>query len=346
MNYKIDFNDECKGEWEATASQFEDYSIYQTLSYQNVRCQESDETLGRVEIYDSGENLISAFLMRIKRIPLLGACIGYVQRGPLVIHKDRGLACSEEMFCELAKYLFFHGVSGLHLSFNIYNGVEGERLKAMLGTSGYGSNRNALPYHTMLFSLAPEEDDLLESFHRGWKRNIKKAIKENLSVHQDYTTEKFTALELLYKQAKERKNFKGVELETFSKTQTLLSQKEKMLVTSVYVHDEPGTILVTGTVGLVADDVLVATSEVGYRYATAYYAYWNAFLACRKKGIVRYDLGGINPEKNPSVFQFKAGTGADDVTMIGAYDIYKNAQAKLFWKAAEKIKAKMLYCSK
>jgi len=51
----------------------------------------------------------------------------------------------------------------------------------------------------------------------------------------------------------------------------------------------------------------------------------------------RYDLGGVHPDDNPSVYQFKLRMGADEASHIGAFEACSSLHARITWRAAEKV---------
>lgn len=327
--YKILSRDECKGNWEDIAKYFKDYNIYQTLAYQKVRSSNKHIYPVRIEIYDDKDSIACAFIMREIYIPIIGIRIGYVQRGPLINHIKKGLVCTTQMFYELAEYLLSRGYDIVRMNCNTYSEMEGAKVKSMLENAGYTRNKKIVPYRTMILTLRSTADDLLNSLHRSWRKKIRRIQKFNVDVLQNYSTDSFRTLESLYKITREKKKFSGINFRTFLQTQSLLSEKEKLLITTVYVDNEPGTVLLSAKLGSTAVNIMAASSKIGYEYSTAYYAYWCEFINCQKDGLSEYDLGGIDPEKNPGVYKFKSGTGARDVSSIGIYEIYKNRLSRI-----------------
>lgn len=338
MKYKIaiqSVDSEC---WADLVADFADYSVYQTIAYQSVRCRKDKAELVCVRVTDDSDQLASAMLMRVIKIPMVGLRVGYIQRGPLIEQREGGYQCTAEMFNAIREYLIPNKIEILRIAPSQFKKADGVQVDAMLQSAGYQMKPRIRPYRTMLLSLDTDEDELLKSFNRGWRRNLKKAEKASLALDQTYASEPFKVLEGMYAVSQARKGFRGISVEEFAETQLKLLPPEKMLVTSVSVAGEPGTVLVTSILGSIADDILVATSDVGRKYGTSYYAYWHAFRACRTKGVMAYDLGGIDPESNPSVHRFKAGTGACDVSSIGTYDAYSSKYVQGLWNALERLK--------
>jgi len=338
MKYNITIQSTENECWSNLVSDFADYSIYQTTAYQRVRAQKDKAELNCVRILDESGRLVSAMLMRVIKVPVLGLRIGYIQRGPLVEHKEDGLLCTAEMFKAIRDYFIPKKLHVLRVVPNQFERVDENHVGLMLQNAGFQVKSKHRPYRTMLLSLEGSESELLKRFKRGWRRNLKKAEKANLVLEQNFTSEPFEVLEKMYAVSQARKGFRGISVKEFAETQKTLLESEKMLVTSVSIDGEPGTILVTSILGAIADDILVATSDTGREHGSSYYSYWNAFLACRQKGVMAYDLGGIDPEHNPSVYRFKSGTGACDISSIGTYDVYCHKGVQWLWNILELLK--------
>jgi len=57
----------------------------------------------------------------------------------------------------------------------------------------------------------------------------------------------------------------------------------------------------------------------------------------REAGCQFYDLGGIDPEKNPGVYHFKKGMGGEDVTVPGPFEFYPGGLRRILVSSCEKV---------
>ena len=62
--------------------------------------------------------------------------------------------------------------------------------------------------------------------------------------------------------------------------------------------------------------LLGATNGEGLKLQSAYLLQWTMINWLKEKGIRWYDLGGIDPERNPGVYSFKRGFSGTDLTQI------------------------------
>jgi lipid II:glycine glycyltransferase (peptidoglycan interpeptide bridge formation enzyme) len=83
-------------------------------------------------------------------------------------------------------------------------------------------------------------------------------------------------------------------------------------------------VLMNALVVAVAGDTgiyfLAATSDEGLNGKGAFLLQWQAILWLKAHGYRWYDLGGVNPEKNPGVYQFKSGMCGTDVFQLGRFE--------------------------
>src|SRR4030095_15315459 len=90
----------------------------------------------------------------------------------------------------------------------------------------------------------------------------------------------------------------------------------------VFLSREEGrtlNALVASALGDTAIYLLGATNEEGTKSKGSYLLHWHAIQWFKENGISWYDLGGINPERNPGVYHFKKGFSGTDVTQLGRF---------------------------
>ena len=323
-------------DWERYASDFADYSIYQTWPYQQTRAETDGQELSRVVIEDENGHVSMMGHVRIKKIRALGIKIGYMQWGPLLRGRSGKLSCNITTFEKLMRDYLGTYVNVLRLRPNVIDGSIGRRVVEMLEGSGFERVPAAAPYRTIILPLEGSETDLRTKLNRNWRRNLKKAEKAEVKIEQECSSSHFDAFEKLYAAALKRKRFKGLDPQEFAQSQNILSPEEKMTVTAAYFQGEATTVLVTSNLGDTAVDILAANSEKALQCGSSFLVYWKAFCASKRAGMKRYDLGGIDPEKNPTVYNFKRGTRGEEVSHIGTFEICKNSILKRICRLGER----------
>jgi lipid II:glycine glycyltransferase (peptidoglycan interpeptide bridge formation enzyme) len=218
---------------------------------------------------------------------------------------------------------------------NLRNDEVGEKIGGLLEFSGFKKNQRVAPYRTFIVSLKEPEEEILARIHRESRRILKKAEKMLIEVRQGTSHEFFEILENLYAGAKERKGFEGVDSAEYAKTQQMLAQNDKAIVLIAYYDGQPITAHATTHFGTTAVPILTASNETGLSCGTSYLLWWRAYLIAKSLGMERYDLGGVDPDRNPDGYRFKKRMGGDETFYLGAFEMYKNSIVERLWHAAE-----------
>lgn len=183
---------------------------------------------------------------------------------------------------------------------------------------------------SMVLHLEDSMDELLQNTSRNWKRNLRIAQKQNL-IFERWEHPSAKVIRQLYG---EMESYKGLpELNRKDEIQFLLKNLKGNY--QFYIcRDERGNILsIRGCIlcGTHALDYFAATTFHARKTNCSYLTFWRLLQDCYEKGIRYYDLNGIDPFKNPGVYRFKTGTGAEYLEYLGEWD----------WASSERIRAFM-----
>jgi len=326
-----------KADWEHYGSEFADYSIYQTWAYQENRAEMDNQEISRVVVKDENGNVVTMCQVRIKYIKPLRLKIGYVQWGPLVRGLDGCFRCTGEALNILQRTYVGTRVNVLRIVPNVCDNERGDEFAKLLEASGFYRVPSAKPYHTMLLSLNSSGGLLRKSLHQSWRRKLKKSEAVGIETKARTDDESLTILARLYLDLVRRKGFKGLDPQQFIRTQRDLPMEEKMTVILAYYNNEPVSAHLTSYQGDTAIMLLAASTERGLACEASYLTWWKSIVASNRRGKQKYDVGGIDFEKNPTVSRFKTGVGGEEVSYIGAFDACSSMRARVIWQASEKI---------
>lgn len=339
MAYEVIVDNINREEWDKHANNFADYSIYQTWAYQQVRAEMAGQQVSRILVRDRRNNIQMMCQIRIQRLKPLGLKIGYVQWGPLVCARKETLKCSIRALEALRETYLGSKVKVLRVVPNAEANRIGNEFAAMLKSAGFEYVSSAKPHLTMMVSVDDPEEQIRGRLHRSWRRGLLKAEQNGLEIKEGTDNKYFEVLEKMYLCAKRRKGFKGLDPQEFVRVQYSLSEKEKMNVVTAYCDGEPVASHASSHLGETALGTLAACNEKGLECSASYLVWWRTFLAAKRAGMKRYDLGGINPAKNPTVYQFKQRMGAQEIRYIGEYEIYTCSAVKQLWRLADKARS-------
>lgn len=337
MVYEVIIDNINRQEWEHYATQFADYSLYQTWAYQQVRGETDKQKVSRIVIKDKKGTVLTMCQVRIKRVKLLGLRIGYVQWGPLIRHKDGEVKCSTEVLELLRQAYVGPRVDVLRVVPNVYADKMREYIVEMIQDGGFEHVRSVAPYRTMLFPLDISEQEMRAKLRRRWRQFLKKVEKKDIKIREEANADCFETLGKLYLSSIKRKRFRGLDPRVFIRTQQLLSSHEKTHVMLAYYEGEPVTAYSVSYLGDTAGQGIGACSENGLRCGASYLVWWRALLSARQAGMKYFDLGGIDPANNPGVYHFKKGLGGTEAFHIGAFEACNSSLVKGTWRLAEKL---------
>lgn len=337
MNYEIMVDNIDRHKWEQYAKEFADYSIYQTWPYQQIRAEMDGQQVSRAIIKNENGHVATMGQVRIKHVKPLGLKVGYVQWGPLFRGKNGKLNCTVAALKKLCENYLGTRVNILRVVPNAFGDEAGLEVAQMLKASGFQRVPTVAPYRTMIFPLDISEQEMRSKLHRKWRSVLRKAEQKNIEIRESSDDKYLKILKEWYISSQKRKKFKGLDVQVFIRTQQLLLPGQKMNVVLAYDSSEPLTADVTSYLGDTAVGILQASSEKGLQCGASYLVWWSALLAAKHAGMKSYDLGGIDPDNNPNVYQFKLRMGGEEAFYIGAFEAYSSLRARIIWRTCERI---------
>lgn len=337
MSYKVKIDDFDSDQWRDYAGCFADYSIYQTWPYQENRASMDNQQVSRAVVTDEPGEVVTMCQVRIKHIRPVGLKVGYIQRGPLVLNFDGKIRCSSTALYALRQAYIGSGVDVLKSVPNLCRDVAGEQLTEMFSAAGFERSNSDDAYRTFRVYVGDGEEQIRGRLRKSFRRDLKKAETSGLEIVRGSDEKLFDILDELYSESVRRKKFKGLDSQEFSGPQRSLSDREKMTIIVAYCEGEPASVVLTSNLGDTAIVLLAAANERGLKCGSSYVTWYEGAIAAMHAGMKWYDLGGVDPDNNPNVYQFKSRMGGDEVFHTGAFEAHAGAGAKNLWHAAEKI---------
>jgi lipid II:glycine glycyltransferase (peptidoglycan interpeptide bridge formation enzyme) len=333
MNYTIDIDNFTQEDWQLSVRQFRDYTVYQSWAYQQVRCEKEHQQISRAIVRDKNDRAVAMLQVRIKPIPLTHLRVGYVQWGPLIDRRDCDNFTDFSVF-SLIRQAYLKKVDVLRLVPSIVADERGKHIASVLEQSGYRRVVKCSAYHT--FYLPIDDDESMQNrLDRSWRRSLKKAERAGIEIKESSAVEDFYALEEIYNTSKHRKGFSGLNPKIFIQTQQHLSSDEKMQVIIAYCQGIPVTAHASSYLGQMGEGILAGSTKEGLSCGASYLVWWKTLLAAKRAGMKIYNLGGIDPQKNPSVYQFKMRMGGQEIFHIGTFDAVRSSTAHVIWKGID-----------
>lgn len=316
-DWQIEVDYSSPAEWSAMLGLFNDANIYQTRSYGAIRW--GAKNLSHLVLKRDGDILAIAQL-RIVRPTRFKFGMAYLRWGPLF--ERRGRPLDPEVAEAVARALEDEYVGRRKLYLRILpNAFAGSERAALFQAAFARFTPEPLTAEntdrTFLLDLSPSLDELRGRLDKKWRNQLSRAEKNNLAVIAGSSSEEYRKFSQLYREMRRRKTFETtVDVEEFGRIQEDLPEPHRMRVLICMSQGTPVAGLVAAAMGDFAIYVLGATGDEGLNLKGAYLLQWALISWLKENGYRWYDLGGIDPERNPGVYHFKSGLSGADFSRV------------------------------
>jgi lipid II:glycine glycyltransferase (peptidoglycan interpeptide bridge formation enzyme) len=308
--------------WNEILDTFADANVYQTWAYGEVRA--GTRNVSRL-VLKRGNEVIAAAEVRLVRVPLLRIGIAYVRWGPL--WRRRGAPPDPEV-ARLAiralrnEYACRRGLV-LRLKPAAFEEDAGE-VPSLLADEGFIASGSGNRERTIVVDLTRSLEELRAGIRKEWRRQLRIAENQNLTVVAGTSDELFGDFASIYDEMVRRKQFpEPNDIREFRAIQERLPDRQKMRIFLCRAGSTTCAGLVCSALGDTAVYLFGATSDAGLEARGSYLLQWRLAEWLKTEGLALYDLHGVNAELNPGVYRFKndlCGTNGRHVRFIGPFD--------------------------
>jgi len=323
--WQIEVDQPTGAEWSGMLDLFDDANIYQTWSYGAVRW--GRKNLSHLVLNRNGEAVAIAQLRIIRPTPLKFG-MAYLRWGPIC--QRRGSDLEPEVLSQMAHALHAEYVVKRGLLLQILPNAFAGSPRSEMFRSAFSSFAQEAPtqaniYRTFILDLAPSLEELRRKLDAKWRNKLSGAEKNGLNVIAGSGTGEYETFCGMYRQMRNRKDFETtVDIQEFGKIQAELAMTERLRILIVEQAGVPVAGVVASAMGDSAIYLLGATSDAGLKAKGSYLLQWTLIQWLKENGVRWYDLGGIDPEGNPGVYQFKRGFSGADVCQLTPFAACRN----------------------
>lgn len=322
--YDADFDNMNKHEWHGIINCFSDSSIYQTWSYDAIRCGEKNISHLVLKLDD---RIVAVAQARIFRLPILGIGAAYVRWGPL--WQMRSHAPDPVVFRMALRALRNEYVCKRGLILRIFPVLYDDNapfLRHLLEREGYFPSPEVNRPRTLLVDLEPPLEQVRKRFDQKWRNCLNKAERNRLEVFEGTDDTLFSEFIDIYKALLQRKNFEEPnDINEFRLIQRDLPAEFKMRIFLCLADGCSSAGAIFSAVGETGVYLFGATNNRGMANKGSYLLQWKGIEWMKNSGCLSYNLNGINPINNPGSYHFKAGIAGKtgkDLHYIGRFDCY------------------------
>lgn len=336
-------------------------SFLQTPAWARVKSEWRAESIG----FRRDGELVGAGLVLYRQLPRIKRYLAYLPEGPDLDWADEDLAA---WLTPMAAYLRSRGAFGVRMgppvvtrrwdAATVKAGIAdddvrrlgelapterthtGARVVSQLTELGWrpqaveGGFAAGQPQHVFQIPLAGRtEDDVLAGMNQQWRRNIKKAKKEGVTIGEVGLIQEpqLKAFHDLYVHTAERDHFTPRPLSYFRTMAGALSAEDPDRI-RFYTATHEGT-LVAATIGIRVGThawySYGASSTEKREVRGSNLIQWQMMRGALAAGADVYDLRGItdtlaSDDPHLGLIQFKVGTGGEAVEYVGEWDLPLN----------------------
>jgi lipid II:glycine glycyltransferase (peptidoglycan interpeptide bridge formation enzyme) len=328
-------------QWYQLLEQFDDANIYQTWSYDEVRC-------GRNNIshllLKKNDQVVAVAQSRIVKIPLVRAGIAYVRWGP--VWRRRNQESDPETFRQAIRALRNEYVAQRGLVLRLYPALfrdSSSCFTSILADEGFSALSQERVDRTLLLDLQVPVKELRAGLRPHWQRYLKVAEKNGLEIIEGSDDRLFEMFIDIYRQMVSRKKFpEPNDIREFRSIQKRLPDKLKMKIMLCKAGNDVCAGVICSAIGNAGVYLFGATSDAGLKSRGAYLLHWKLIEWLKQNHFVIYDLNGIDPILNPGTYKFKAdlcGKNGKDLYFMGRFESSSNGLSHACVSWGEKLRA-------
>ncbi|MGA2531519.1 MAG: peptidoglycan bridge formation glycyltransferase FemA/FemB family protein [Candidatus Aminicenantales bacterium] len=337
--YIAQFDTINKQEWHIILNQLSDANIYQTWSYDAVRCGENNITH---MVLRSGDKTVAAAQARLVSIPLLGQGAAYIRWAP--VWQPRNQIPDPAIFQQALRSLRNEYVCRRGLILRIFPILYDDNSQIytdILSIEGYTPVPRENRGRTIIMDISQPLDEVRKKLDQKWRNCLNKSERNNLEVIEGADDSFFADFIGLYRALLDRKKFpEPNDINEFRMIQRDLPPEYKMRIFLCHSDGVSSAGVICSLVGDTGIYLFGATNDEGMTNKGSYLLQWKAIQWMKNNECRYYNLNGINPIENPGGYHFKvglSGKNGQDVKYLGRFDSYANERTAKLARAADRI---------
>lgn len=210
-------------------------------------------------------------------------------------------------------------------------GPSKDTVERALVASGFRKRAWERPYRTLYVDLSMTLPEIRASFLQKWRNCLNKAEKSDLQVIEGTGGEVVEMYRSLDREMRLRKGLGGDGIAGYERIQGNLPEQDKMIFLVCLKEGTPVAGMSGSIFGRMGIYMLGASGDAGKGLNGSYLLQWRMIERMKAVGVVRYDLGAFNEEKNPSVYHFKQGLAGRcgwEETFLHGYELHGSIRAR------------------
>ena len=330
--YSVDIDKIEKDAWHGLMALFDDASFYQTWSYGRLAW--GEKSLSHL-VLTKDQKTVALVQLRIARLPLPRAGMAYAVSGPMWKRKGDPLNLKnlQNMIRPLCKEYAVRRGDLLQILPRTVSDDEAD-IRNLFKDEGYSWTPDTL--QTISVDLSPSPDELEKNMRRKWRQTLHRAQKQDITIEEGSYAEAYDATRRIIEEMKERKRYvESGDMKNMIAVHQDLPEALRLKIFFCKHEGNPVAVLGWFPVGTTGLPLIAATGNRGLELNASYPLFWKMIEYYKQNGFLRCDLGGVNEEKNPGGYLFKAGLAGETCEArryIGQFEACENTVSSIAFK--------------
>ena len=188
------------------------------------------------------------------------------------------------------------------------------------GSTAAGGNTGRPKVQTIWIDLSLGKDILFANLHKHVRNAVRRAAKIGVEVATTHDPKQISEFVDLCRSISSRKGFELRITLDFLNALLQDSRNRKAVEAALFVSLKDGRLgagLLIMRVGQNVHMIAAGTDRDLRQDRVGEACQWGVIESAIARGCSRYDLEGIDPAKNPSVYEFKKRLGGEEITLCG-----------------------------
>lgn len=181
--------------------------------------------------------------------------------------------------------------------------------------------------------LGIDESQRLMRASGNWRHNLKRSGNHGLRV-SEWTDPDIASIGNIYRALEGHKGLAPQVTDAALAAYVALLNQQMILMRCDNREGQPIALRAAVLFGDTAWDFLAAATPEARKVYASHATLWDLQRACAGRGANRYDMGGVDPEGNKGVFDFKRGVGAELFEYAGEWEQASNPLVRMAANAA------------
>jgi hypothetical protein len=296
-------------EWDNLLLQFDEYTFHQSYEWGEHKSRTGWMPFRLTAIEDG--RAVGMAQVLVRRFPA-GVALAWIPGGPIGAADAWGKQFRDAVR-RVARATF------LYCRVSPMRERSGSDVECMIQTGWRRAISPLVSGKSLAYSLIEPESVREGQATRNWRHNLRRSAKQGHTVrvwpspNPDEMLEVYQAMQSLKKLS-----------EQISRP-ALVSILDGFGSNCVIVRcDDAGGRLLAFRGALIFGekgwDIFAAATPEARKVYASHAAFWELMKQCAARGVLLYDMGGVDPVGNKGVYDFKKGTGGSDVSYLGEWD--------------------------